>query len=62
MSATILVYFCIGLVLLIIGAELLVGGASRIAARLGLSPIATLDHRDFRVVRPAHTEAFELLP
>ncbi|MBA3547275.1 MAG: calcium/sodium antiporter [Nannocystis sp.] len=39
MSATILVYFCIGLVLLIIGAELLVGGASRIAARLGLSPL-----------------------
>jgi predicted nucleic acid-binding protein len=24
--------------------------------------IATLDHRDFRVVRPAHCEAFELLP
>ena len=24
--------------------------------------IATLNHRDFAVVRPAHTEAFDLLP
>ena len=33
-----------------------------IAERLGQSTVATLDHRDFRVVRPAHCEAFELLP
>lgn len=39
MSATTLVYFCIGLVLLIVGADTLVGGASRIAARLGISPL-----------------------
>ncbi len=24
--------------------------------------IATLDHRDFRVIRPAHTDALELIP
>ncbi len=39
MTASILIFFCIGLVLLIIGAELLVAGASRIAARLGISPL-----------------------
>jgi cation:H+ antiporter len=39
MSATVLIFFCIGLVLLIVGAELLVTGASRIAARLGISPL-----------------------
>lgn len=33
-----------------------------IAERLGLTTLATLDHRDFAVVRPAHVEAFELLP
>jgi len=32
------------------------------AERLGVTRIATLNHRDFRVVRPRHTEAFELLP
>ena len=38
--------------------------ASTIAAaeRLNLTVIATLDERDFRIVRPAHTDAFELLP
>jgi len=38
--------------------------ASTIAAaeRLDQTVIATLDHRDFRIVRPNHTEAFELLP
>ena len=38
--------------------------ASTIAAaeRLNQTVIATLDERDFRIVRPAHTEAFELLP
>lgn len=33
-----------------------------VAERLGLTTIATLDHRDFRVVRPAHCDAFELVP
>lgn len=38
--------------------------ASLIAAaeRLGLTTIATLDHRDFRVVRPAHCNVFDLIP
>ncbi len=39
MSATVLIFFCIGLVLLIVGADLLVAGASRIAGRLGISPL-----------------------
>lgn len=33
-----------------------------IAERLGAETIATLDHRDFRVVRPAHRETFTLVP
>ena len=33
-----------------------------VAERLNQTVIATLDERDFRIVRPAHTEAFELLP
>ena len=33
-----------------------------LAERLKVSQIATLDHRHFSVVRPAHVEAFELLP
>lgn len=33
-----------------------------VAERLRLDTIATYNHRDFRVVRPRHTEAFELLP
>ena len=33
-----------------------------VAERLGVGNIATLNHRDFRVVRPRHTEAFQLLP
>lgn len=33
-----------------------------IAERLGHTSIATLDHRDFNVVSPAHTDAFTLLP
>jgi uncharacterized protein len=38
--------------------------ASVIAAaeRLGQDTIATLDRRDFSVVRPAHVAAFQLLP
>lgn len=33
-----------------------------LAERLGETELATVDHRDFSVVRPAHTEAFTLLP
>jgi uncharacterized protein len=33
-----------------------------VAERLGLSRIATLDHRHFRAVRPRHCTSFELLP
>ena len=33
-----------------------------LAERFGLSEIATLDHRHFRVVRPRHVESFRLLP
>ncbi|MHB1860606.1 MAG: type II toxin-antitoxin system VapC family toxin [Solirubrobacteraceae bacterium] len=38
--------------------------ASVIAAaeRIGATQIATVDYRHFSVVRPSHTEAFELLP
>jgi len=32
------------------------------AERLGAGSVATLDHRHFSVVRPAHVPAFELLP
>ena len=33
-----------------------------LAERLKINQIATLDHRHFSVVRPAHVESFELLP
>jgi predicted nucleic acid-binding protein len=33
-----------------------------VAERLKITRIATLDRRHFSVVRPAHAEAFELLP
>lgn len=33
-----------------------------IAERLGLTGIATLDHRHFTVIRPRHVQAFTLLP
>ncbi len=38
--------------------------ASVIAAaeRLGITEIATLDRRHFSIVRPAHTDTFQLLP
>ena len=32
-----------------------------VAERLGVTQIATLDHRHFTVVRPSHIAAFELL-
>lgn len=33
-----------------------------VAERLAISTIATLNHRDFAVVRPSHVSAFELVP
>jgi len=33
-----------------------------VAERLNLSTLATINPRDFRVVRPAHCDAFELVP
>lgn len=33
-----------------------------VAERLGITTIATLDHRDLLVVRPNHVAAFELIP
>jgi uncharacterized protein len=33
-----------------------------VAERLNLATIATMNQRDFTVVRPAHCDAFELLP
>ncbi len=32
------------------------------AERLGITEIATLDHRHFSVVRPKHADAFRILP
>ena len=32
------------------------------AERLGIATLATLDHRDFRVVRPAHAPVLVLVP
>jgi predicted nucleic acid-binding protein len=47
-------------------ADLRLGGTDAslvaIAERLGIDTIATFDRRDFNVVRPAHIEAFTLLP
>lgn len=33
-----------------------------VAERLNITTVATIDHRDFRVVRPRHVDAFELIP
>lgn len=33
-----------------------------VAERLGITTVATINHRDFRVVRPAHLDAFTLVP
>jgi len=45
-----------------LGLDLIDASLVAVAERLHLTAIATLNHRDFRVVRPAHAEAFELLP
>ena len=33
-----------------------------VAERMGVVTLATLNHRDFRGVRPSHVEAFDLVP
>ncbi len=38
------------------------GSVVATAERLRITTIATLDRRHFSVVRPTHTDAFELLP
>lgn len=38
------------------------GSVIAAAERLRITKIATLDRRHFSVVRPTHTDAFELLP
>jgi len=47
-------------------ADLHLGGVDAslvaVAERLGVTDIATLDRRDFSVVRPRHADAFMLLP
>jgi uncharacterized protein len=45
-----------------LGLALVVASVVAIAERLGISTIATLDRRDFNVVRPSHVDAFELVP
>jgi predicted nucleic acid-binding protein len=36
--------------------------AVTVAERRGVTTIATINHRDFRVVRPRHCDAFQLIP
>jgi predicted nucleic acid-binding protein len=47
-------------------ADLRLGGTDAslvaLAERLGVTTIATINHRDFTVVHPRHTDAFTLLP
>jgi predicted nucleic acid-binding protein len=33
-----------------------------LAERLGITGICTFDRRDFSIIRPVHTDHFELLP
>ena len=45
-----------------IGLDAADASITAIAERLNQTAIATLDGRDFRIVRPKHTDTFELLP
>jgi len=38
------------------------GSVIAAAERLGITRVATFDHRHFSVVRPAHVDALEILP
>ena len=44
------------------GHDIIDASTIAIAERLDQTVIATLDERDFRIVRPAHIDAFDLLP
>jgi uncharacterized protein len=37
-------------------------GLVAVAERLGITTIATIDHRHFRVIRPKHIQAFNIVP
>lgn len=45
-----------------LGLELVDASVIAIAERMGITTIATLDRHDFAVVRPAHIDAFEIVP
>ena len=45
-----------------LGLDLMDACTVAIAERLGVSTLATMNRRDFAVVRPAHRDAFELIP
>ena len=45
-----------------LGLGLVDGSVVAVAERLGINTIATLNHRDFTVVRPAHCDVFDLIP
>lgn len=42
--------------------DLIDASLAAVAERLKLTTLATLNHRDFHVIRPRHADAFELLP
>ena len=45
-----------------LGLGLIDAAVVTVAERLGITDLATLNERDFRVVRARHTEVFALLP
>jgi len=45
-----------------LGLDIIDASTIAVAERLRYTTIATLDHRDFRTVQPAHTDAFDLIP
>ncbi len=45
-----------------LGLDIIDASIIAVAERLHHTTIATLDHRDFRTVQPAHTDAFRLIP
>ena len=45
-----------------LGLGLVDASVATVAERLNVATVATLNHRDFRVVRPRHLEAFDLVP
>ncbi len=45
-----------------IGLDAADASIAAMAERLGQHVIATLDERDFRIIKPNHTDAFQLVP